>query len=50
LKGLKEYIEEKVAIPRRYLCPLSMLKMPEKFQDKKDPQLALAIGLAMRLE
>jgi len=24
--------------------------MPEKFEDKKDPQLALAIGLAMRLE
>jgi len=24
--------------------------MPEKFKDRKDPQLALALGLAMRPE
>ena len=50
LKGLKEFIEEKVAIPTEIFMPFINVEMPEKFQDKKDPQLALAIGLAMRLE
>jgi hypothetical protein len=30
--------------------PFINVEMPEKFMDKKDPQLALAIGLAMRAE
>jgi type IV pilus assembly protein PilM len=50
LKGLREFIEEKVAIPTEIFMPFINVEMPEKFQDKKDPQLALAIGLAMRLE
>ncbi|MEN6444627.1 MAG: type IV pilus assembly protein PilM [Candidatus Cloacimonas sp.] len=50
LKGLREFVEEKVAIPTEIFMPFINVEMPEKFQDKKDPQLALAIGLAMRLE
>lgn len=50
LKGLQEYIQEKVAIPTEIFMPFINVEMPEKFQDKKDPQLALAIGLAMRME
>lgn len=50
LKGLKEYIEEKVSIPTDVFMPFINVEMPEKFADKKDPQLALAIGLAMRPE
>ncbi len=50
LKGLQDYIQEKVAIPTETFMPFINVEMPEKFQDKKDPQLALAIGLAMRME
>lgn len=50
LKGLQEYIQEKVAITTEIFMPFINVEMPEKFQDKKDPQLALAIGLAMRME
>jgi len=50
LKGLLEYMQEKVAIPTEIFMPFINVEMPEKFQDKKDPQLALAIGLAMRME
>ncbi len=50
LKGLPEYIQEKVNIPVETYMPFINVEMPEKFQDKKDPQLALAIGLAMRIE
>lgn len=50
LQGLLEYIQEKVAIPTEIFMPFINVEMPEKFQDKKDPQLALAIGLAMRME
>jgi type IV pilus assembly protein PilM len=50
LKGLQEYIQDKVAIPTEIFMPFINVEMPEKFQDKKDPQLALAIGLAMRME
>ncbi|HNX37215.1 MAG TPA: type IV pilus assembly protein PilM [Candidatus Cloacimonadota bacterium] len=50
LKGLVEYIQDKVNIPTEIFLPFINVEMPEKFQDKKDPQLALAIGLAMRLE
>ncbi len=50
LKGLQEYIQEKVSIPTDIFMPFINVEMPEKFMDKKDPQLALAIGLAMRAE
>ena len=50
MKGLLEYMQEKVAIPTEIFMPFINVEMPEKFQDKKDPQLALAIGLAMRME
>lgn len=50
LKGLLEYVQDKVNIPTEQYMPFINIEMPEKFQDKKDPQLSLAIGLAMRLE
>ncbi|MFO7659752.1 MAG: type IV pilus assembly protein PilM [Candidatus Cloacimonadaceae bacterium] len=50
LKGLLEFIQDKVNIPTEQYMPFINIEMPEKFQDKKDPQLSLAIGLAMRME
>lgn len=50
LKGLPEYIQENLNIPTEIYNPFSSLEMPEKFKDKQDPQLALALGLAMRPE
>ncbi|HCX59330.1 MAG: type IV pilus assembly protein PilM [Candidatus Cloacimonadales bacterium] len=50
LKGLPEYLQDKVNVPTEVFLPFTNIEMPEKFQDKKDPQLALAIGLAMRME
>jgi type IV pilus assembly protein PilM len=50
LKGLPEFIQDKVNVPTELFMPFINVEMPEKFQDKKDPQLALAIGLAMRME
>jgi type IV pilus assembly protein PilM len=50
LRGLLEYIQDKVNIPTETFMPFINVEMPEKFVDKKDPQLALAIGLAMRVE
>jgi len=50
LKGLQEFVQDKVNIPTETYTPFVNVEMPEKFQDKKDPQLALAIGLAMRME
>lgn len=50
LNGLVEYIQEKVSIPTEVYMPFINVEMPEKFHDKKDPQLSLAIGLAMRME
>jgi len=50
LRGLLEYIQDKVNIPTEVFMPFINVEMPEKFVDKKDPQLALAIGLAMRVE
>lgn len=50
LKGLPEYIQDKVNLPTEVFMPFINVEMPEKFQDKKDPQLSLAIGLAMRTE
>jgi type IV pilus assembly protein PilM len=50
LKGLLEFVQDKVNIPTEIYMPFVNIEMPEKFQDKKDPQLSLAIGLAMRTE
>lgn len=50
LKGLPIYLQENLNIPTEIYNPFSNLEMPEKFKDKQDPQLALALGLAMRLE
>ncbi|MBW6515485.1 MAG: pilus assembly protein PilM [Candidatus Cloacimonetes bacterium] len=50
LKGLPEYFTEQLNIPTEIFNPFINLEMPEKLRDKKDPQLALAIGLAMRAE
>ena len=50
LKGLPEYLQDKVNVPTEVFTPFTNVEMPEKFQDKKDPQLGLAIGLAMRME
>jgi len=50
VKGLPLYIEENLNIPLEIYNPFSSLEMPEKFKDKQDPQLALALGLAMRPE
>ncbi len=50
LKGLPEYIQDKVNVPTEIFMPFINVEMPEKFADKKDPQLGLAIGLAMRME
>ncbi len=50
LRGLPEYLQDKVNVPTEVFTPFINVEMPEKFQDKKDPQLGLAIGLAMRME
>ncbi len=50
LKGLSEYIESKINIPTEVYNPFSNLEMPDKFKDSQDPQLCLALGLAMRPE
>ncbi len=50
LKGLPEFVQDKVNIPTEIYMPFINIEMPEKFQDRKDPQLALAVGLAMRME
>ena len=50
LKGLPEYLQEQLNIPTEVFNPFVSLELPEKLKDKKDPQLALAIGLAMRTE
>lgn len=50
LIGICEYLEENLNIPCEVYDPFYNLEMPEKFKDKKDPQLALALGLAMRTE
>jgi type IV pilus assembly protein PilM len=50
LHGLAEYFQENINIPTEVYNPFVNVDMPEKFRDKKDPQLALALGLAMRPE
>lgn len=50
LIGLPEYLAENLNLEIEIYDPFYNLEMPEKFRDKKDPQLALALGLAMRKE
>ncbi len=50
LNGLVEYLKENLNIETEIYDPFFNLEMPEKFKSKKDPQLALALGLAMRTE
>lgn len=50
LKGLDEYLNEQLNIPTEVFNPFVSLELPEKLKDKRDPQLAMAIGLAMRPE
>jgi type IV pilus assembly protein PilM len=50
LKGLPEYLQENLNIPVEIFNPFTSLEMPEKFRDSQDPQLALALGMAMRQE
>ncbi len=50
LKGLDEYLSEQLNIPTEVFNPFVSLELPEKLKDKRDPQLAMAIGLAMRSE
>jgi len=48
LAGLVEYLEEALNIPCEIFDPFYNLEMPDKFRNKRDPQLSLALGLAMR--
>ncbi|MCD4829543.1 MAG: pilus assembly protein PilM [Candidatus Cloacimonetes bacterium] len=50
ISGLPEYLEKAINIPTEVFNPFVNLEMPDKFRDTQDPQLALAIGLAMRPE
>lgn len=50
LKGLPEYFADQLKFETEVYNPFVNLEKPEKFKDKQDPQLALALGLAMRLE
>jgi len=50
LIGLKDYLAENLNMETEVYDPFCNLEMPEKFRNKKDPQLALALGLAMRTE
>ncbi len=50
IQGLPEFLTENLNLPTEIYDPFYNLEMPEKFRDKKDPQLALALGLAMRTE
>lgn len=50
LKGLPEYIESKLNVPTASYNPFSSIEMPDKFKNSQDPQLCLALGLAMRPE
>jgi len=48
IQGIAEYMQESLNIPCEVYDPFYNLEMPEKFKNRKDPQLALAMGLAMR--
>lgn len=48
LIGLDEYIADQLKMTTEVYNPFVNLEKPERFSDKQDPQLALALGLAMR--
>ena len=48
--GLAEFISEQLKMDTEIYNPFINLERPEKFKDSQDPQLALALGLAMRPE
>jgi type IV pilus assembly protein PilM len=48
LIGLDEYISDQLKLEVEIYNPFVNLEKPERFSDKQDPQLALALGLAMR--
>jgi type IV pilus assembly protein PilM len=48
LIGLDEYIADQLKLETEIYNPFVNLEKPERFSDKQDPQLALALGLAMR--
>jgi type IV pilus assembly protein PilM len=50
LKGLPEYFSEQLNIPTELFNPMAEIDGADKFADSQDPQLALALGLAMRPE
>ena len=50
VKGLSQYIESKINVPTEVYNPFSSIEMPDKFKNSQDPQLCLALGLAMRPE
>jgi type IV pilus assembly protein PilM len=50
LKGLPEYFSEQLNIPTELFNPMLEIDGADKFADAQDPQLALALGLAMRPE
>ncbi|MBC8385275.1 MAG: type IV pilus assembly protein PilM [Candidatus Cloacimonetes bacterium] len=50
LLGLPEYLQEQLNIEAEIYNPFANLEMPEKFKDRQDPALGLALGLAMRPE
>jgi type IV pilus assembly protein PilM len=50
LIGLPEYLAEQLNIPTEIFNPMADIEGIEKFDDANDPQLALALGLALRPE
>lgn len=50
LKGLPEYLKEQLNIPTEVFEPMKEIEGSERFDNANDPQLALALGLAMRPE
>ncbi len=48
LKGLPKYFEEQLNIPTEVFNPIKNIDGADKFDDAHDPQLALALGLALR--
>ena len=50
VKGLSEYIYDQLNIETEVFTNFENLELPAKMNGKVDPQLALAIGLAMRPE
>jgi len=50
LKGLKEYLETHLSLPVEIFNPFNNIEISERTARINDPQLAVAVGLAMRSE